>query len=47
MIVVNSFKSRRAIFSEPLALPGPETFDLVGYTTVLQQGDFLLYFQNC
>ena len=46
VIVVNSFKSRRAIFADPLALPGAETFDLIGYRTVLQQGDFLLYFQN-
>ncbi|HEU0222353.1 MAG TPA: carbohydrate ABC transporter permease [Paracoccaceae bacterium] len=46
VIVINSFKSRRAIFAEPLALPGPESFDLVGYQTVLAQGDFLLYFQN-
>ena len=46
VIVVNSFKSRRAIFADPLALPTAETFDLIGYRTVLQQGDFLLYFQN-
>lgn len=46
VIVTNSFKSRRAIFSEPLALPRAETFDLVGYRTVAQQGDFVLYFQN-
>ena len=46
VIVVNSFKSRRAIFAEPLALPNAETFDLIGYQTVLKQGDFLLYFQN-
>lgn len=46
VIVVNSFKSRRAIFAEPLALPTRETFDLIGYQTVLRQGDFLLYFQN-
>ena len=46
VIVINSFKSRRAIFGDPLALPGPETFDPVGYATVLEQGDFLLYFQN-
>jgi raffinose/stachyose/melibiose transport system permease protein len=46
VIVVNSFKSRRAIFAEPLALPTAETFDTVGYRTVLEQGDFLLYFQN-
>jgi raffinose/stachyose/melibiose transport system permease protein len=46
VIVVNSFKSRRAIFSEPLAPPSAETFSLVGYQTVMRQGDFLLYFQN-
>ena len=46
VIIVNSFKSRRAIFAEPLALPTPATADLVGYRTVLSQGDFLLYFQN-
>ena len=46
VIVINSFKSRNAIFRSPLSPPTPETFDLVGYTTVLKQGDFLLYFQN-
>lgn len=46
VIVINSFKSRRAIFREPLALPNSETFSLVGYETVLKQGDFFLYFQN-
>lgn len=46
VILINSFKSRRAIFAEPLAFPTPATFDLVGYTTVLKQGDFLQYFQN-
>ena len=44
--VVNSFKSRKAIFAEPLALPGPESFDLIGYATVLKQGDFFQYFLN-
>lgn len=46
VIVVNSFKSRNAIFRTPLALPGPETFDLIGYATVLSQGNFPLYFWN-
>jgi raffinose/stachyose/melibiose transport system permease protein len=46
VIVVNSFKSRGAIFRTPLALPGPETFDLIGYATVLSQGNFPLYFWN-
>ncbi|WP_395542523.1 carbohydrate ABC transporter permease [Neotabrizicola sp. sgz301269] len=46
VIVINSFKSRKAIFADPLALPGPGSFDLIGYQTVMKQGDFLLYFQN-
>lgn len=46
VILINSFKSRRAIFQEPLALPGAETFSMIGYQTVMRQGDFLLYFQN-
>lgn len=46
VIVINSFKSRKAIFSSPLGLPGPETFSLIGYETVMKRGDFPLYFQN-
>ncbi|MCC5960425.1 carbohydrate ABC transporter permease [Roseinatronobacter sp. S2] len=46
LIVINSMKSRRAIFNDPLSLPTRETFDLVGFHTVLEQGNFLLYFQN-
>jgi raffinose/stachyose/melibiose transport system permease protein len=46
VIVINSFKSRKAIFADPLALPWPENFDLIGYQTVMKQGDFFLYFQN-
>ena len=38
VIVTNSFKSRRAIFRDPLGLPTSETFSLVGYETVLKQG---------
>jgi len=46
VVVINSFKSRRAIFAEPLALPDATSFDLIGYATVLKQGDFFHYFQN-
>ena len=46
VILINSFKSRKAIFRHPLALPNSETFSTVGYETVFKQGDFLLYFQN-
>lgn len=46
VIIINSFKTRKAIFREPLALPNSESFSLIGYETVLKQGDFFLYFQN-
>jgi len=46
VILINSFKSRRAIFRDPLALPDAESFSTVGYQTVFNQGDFFLYFQN-
>jgi len=45
-IIMNSFKSRRAIFASPLAFPGPGTFDLIGYTTVLAGSNFGTYFAN-
>ncbi|CUH45715.1 carbohydrate ABC transporter permease [Ruegeria atlantica] len=46
VILINSFKSRRAIFREPLALPNADSFSMIGYETVMKQGDFFLYFQN-
>ena len=46
VIVINSFKARKAIFREPLALPDAESFSLIGYQTVMKQGDFFGYFQN-
>jgi raffinose/stachyose/melibiose transport system permease protein len=46
VIFINSFKTRAAIFSEPLSLPNSTTFSLLGYETVWRQGNFLLYFQN-
>ncbi|HQY42986.1 MAG TPA: carbohydrate ABC transporter permease [Paracoccaceae bacterium] len=46
VILINSFKTRKAIFAEPLALPTGDAFSLIGYQTVMKQGDFFLYFQN-
>ena len=46
LVVMNSFKGRAAIFGAPLSPPGPATFDLVGYRTVLGQGAFEGYFVN-
>ncbi|HWD12085.1 carbohydrate ABC transporter permease [Pseudochrobactrum sp. sp1633] len=46
IIIINSFKTKAAIFRSPLSLPSAETFSLVGYQTVMTQGNFFLYFQN-
>ena len=46
VILINAFKTRDAIFRNPLALPTPETFSLIGFETVAKQGDFFLYFGN-
>ncbi|MGM4910991.1 carbohydrate ABC transporter permease [Rhizobium sp. 768_B6_N1_8] len=46
LTIINSLKDRNAIFRSPLQVPTPSTFSLVGYQTVLGQGDFATYFQN-
>ena len=46
IIIINSFKERRSIFREPLALPNADSFSTIGYETVMKQGDIFLYFQN-
>lgn len=46
LVIINSFKSRRAIFTDPLALPGPDSFSLAGYAKVLEESNFLLFFGN-
>jgi len=46
LVVMNSLKTRKAIFSAPLAPPTPETFSLGGYETVLARSNFGHYFVN-
>lgn len=46
MIVMNSFKARKAIFGEPFAFPTSETFSMIGYETVTERAAFHLYFLN-
>ena len=47
VIVINSFKNRRAIFTAPLALPAARDLRPRSATPPCsRQGDFLLYFQN-
>jgi raffinose/stachyose/melibiose transport system permease protein len=46
LVLINSMKSRNAIFGNPLSLPTPETFDLIGYTQVMEKAAFGTYFGN-
>ena len=46
LIVMNSFKARKAIFGSPLSLPSETTFSLIGYQSVLGKADFGHYFSN-
>jgi raffinose/stachyose/melibiose transport system permease protein len=46
LTVINSFKDRGAIFRSPMMVPTPTTFSLIGYQTVLGQGNFAMYFEN-
>lgn len=46
LVVINSFKARKAIFQSPLMLPTPATFSLEGYLTVWERANFPHYFAN-
>ncbi|MFO1351181.1 MAG: carbohydrate ABC transporter permease [Gammaproteobacteria bacterium] len=46
LVIINSFKARKAIFGSPMALPNADTFSLVGFTKVLEKAHFELYFGN-
>jgi raffinose/stachyose/melibiose transport system permease protein len=46
LVVMNSFKSRRAIFGEPMALPNAQTFWLGGYLKVLNTSHIGTFFFN-
>ncbi len=46
LIIINSFKSRKGIFSDPMGLPSSETFSLIGFEKVLAKSNFLICFYN-
>jgi len=46
MILMNSFKIRKAIFGAPFAFPNADTFSLIGYETVLSRSNFMQNFAN-
>jgi len=46
LILLNSFKSRRAIFGDPLGLPLEKAFSSKGYLSVMNNSDFPMFFGN-
>lgn len=46
LILMNSLKSRRALFGAPYLPPLPDTFSTIGYTTVFARSNFQWYFVN-
>jgi len=46
LVLVNSFKARRAIFDDPLALPTAATWSIAGYTKVLGSASVAGMFAN-
>ena len=46
MVLMNSFKAKKAIFGAPFTFPSSETFSLIGYETVAERATFHLYFLN-
>ncbi|RED51598.1 carbohydrate ABC transporter permease [Aestuariispira insulae] len=46
LVIANSFKERKAIFRDPLALPTIDSFSLIGFEKVLGKSSFGLYLFN-
>ncbi len=46
LIIMNSFKERKAIFKTPYFFPTAETFSLKGYETLFDRARFEIYFLN-
>ena len=46
MVLINSFKAKKAIFGAPFEFPTSETFSLIGYQTVMDRASFQTYFLN-
>ena len=46
LIIINAFKTRRAIFADPLGLPNGQTLTTIGFDRVFANADFGLYFFN-
>ncbi|MFK7994934.1 MAG: carbohydrate ABC transporter permease [Granulosicoccus sp.] len=46
LIVINSLKSRKAIFGDPMGLPVGDALSLKGYESVINNSDFPMFFSN-
>jgi raffinose/stachyose/melibiose transport system permease protein len=46
LVIMNSFKAKRAIFNTPLQPPMPWNFDLIGYTKVFADSALASYYLN-
>jgi raffinose/stachyose/melibiose transport system permease protein len=46
LVIMNSFKARKAIFGSPLAFPDTSTFSLIGYNKVFSDSSVLGYYGN-
>ena len=46
LVIMNSFKERKAIFGSPLQPPSPSTFSLIGYDKVFGDSSIVSYYIN-
>ena len=46
LVIMNSFKAKRAIFDTPLQPPSPWNFDPIGYTKVFGDSAIATYYMN-
>ncbi|MGQ0486319.1 MAG: carbohydrate ABC transporter permease [Hyphomicrobiales bacterium] len=46
LVIMNSFKARKAIFGAPLAPPTATTFSLIGYDKVFSDSSVVSYYMN-
>jgi raffinose/stachyose/melibiose transport system permease protein len=46
LVIMNSFKERKAIFGSPLQPPSFSTFSLIGYDRVFSDSSILTYYMN-
>ena len=46
LVIMNSFKARKAIFGAPLSFPTPSTFSLIGYDKVFGDSKIISYYVN-